>query len=308
MVLVAAGLVVGVALLYGMFSRVPAESSGQAAGTPVATNADSTQAQSQPVAAITPVMTNAAWTVTISTMQGADMALVPPGCFTMGSEQGDSDEQPTSEQCFETPFWIGVTEVTNQEYRGCVDAGACQPPQDAAPFDDDALSQHPVVNVTWEQASQYAYWLGGRLPTEAEWEYAARGPDMPDYPWGNEFLANELNFCDVNCSAEWADTTVDDGYAETAPAGTYADNVSWVGAVDMSGNVREWTWSLYWEYPYVESDGRNDSVEIEDGVVSRGGSWYSVDTHNRTSKRFNSDPNGFTNELGFRILLPYGDA
>ncbi|GIL11577.1 MAG: hypothetical protein BroJett038_02970 [Chloroflexota bacterium] len=91
--------------------------------------------------------------------------------------------------------------------------------------------------------------MGGALPTEREWEYAARGPDGLDYPWGDAFDGTWLNFCDKNCVYSWRETSVDDGYAQTAPVGSYVSGASWVGALDMSGNIWEWTSSLYAPLP-----------------------------------------------------------
>ena len=96
------------------------------------------------------------------------------------------------------------------------------------------------MGVSWYEAEAYANWRGGRLPTEAEWEYAARGPNSLIYPWGNEFDGTKLNFCDTECTYDWRDASVDDGYEKTAPVGSYESGKSWVVAYDLAGNIWEW--------------------------------------------------------------------
>ena len=232
--------------------------------------------------AANPVTTNSQWTAVIQEFDGVEMVLVPTGCFRMGSNAGNSDEQPVKEQCFEEPFWIGRYEVTNAEYRECVEAGACTLPgdgvlTDATIYDDPNYANHPVIFVDWHQANDYAEWRGGRLPTEAEWEYAARGPDGLIYPWGNEIDATRVNFCDVNCRGyTWRDSNYDDGYAQTAPVGSYPGGVSWVGAYDLSGNIWEWISTIYQDYPYNATDGRESSLDAGSWRGWRGGAWYST--------------------------------
>jgi len=136
------------------------------------------------------------------------------------------DERPAHEQCFAEPFWIDVYEVTNEQY------GSYREMQGA---------DRPREMITWFEAATHCESRGARLPTEAEWGYAARGPDSLIFPWGNELAAASVNFCDINCMpvAPWAELSSDDGYRTTAPVGTYPQGVSWVGALDMSGDVWE---------------------------------------------------------------------
>lgn len=233
---------------------------------------------------------NSDWTPVIETFDGMAMALVPAGCFDMGGAQVGG------RQCFDTPFWIGQYEVTNAQYRACVEAGACSPPADGqyltgdcTRYGDPAYDAHPVVCVDWHQANAYAAWHGTayRLPTEAEWEYAASGPDRLLYPWGDTFDGTRLNFCDVHCTQPWKNTEYDDGYPHTAPVGSYPNGVSWVGALDMSGNVFEWTSSLYMDYPYDATDGREVGEGVEAGAIRalHGGSWYSNPVNSRAVVR-----------------------
>jgi formylglycine-generating enzyme required for sulfatase activity len=233
------------------------------------------------------VSSNDEWEPYIQKFNGVEMALVPAGCFMMGSTEEEIDmaldlcneaeganicergrfeiEAPQHEICFDAPFWIDVYEVTNKQYG--------TPSKNASSYSPG--KNHPQASVDWFIASEYCESRGARLPTEAEWEYAARGPDGLIYPWGNTFDGSLLNFCDKNCVFNReADQSVDDGYENAAPVGSYPGGVSWVGAYDLSGNVFEWTSSHYMLYPYDASDGREDSNKDSNSiVVTRGGSW-----------------------------------
>ncbi len=258
-------------------------------------------------------------------IRGMEMVLVPAGSFTMGSTQEQIDdafqecqanrdaaqcertefeaEGPQTPIIFTESFWISRHEVTNNQYRKCEGAGVCAPPSERTYYDDPFYDNHPVVYVTWFQANDYATWAGMRLPTEAEWEYAARGPDGLIYPWGNTFDGKLLNFCDTNCGYSWRDEDFDDGYETTAPVGTYLDGASWVGALDMSGNVWEWMSSLYLEYPYDASrenvSGTNDNRKR----VLGGGSWTTIPDFLRTANRYGDLSNFSYKNIGFRCVL-----
>jgi formylglycine-generating enzyme required for sulfatase activity len=196
------------------------------------------------------------------------------------SENGYLDAQPTHEVCFEQGYWIDRYEVTNAQYANCVAAGACSP-LDTTQYSAATFANHPVSLISWKQAAAYAAWRDARLPTEAEWEYAARGPDALKYPWGNTFDATKLNFCDVNCVFNLRITNYDDGFSETSPGGNYPSGASWVGAFDMLGNINEWTNTIYdlerFPYPYDRADGReNEGVSTSPRVI-RGCWWGCVD-------------------------------
>lgn len=170
--------------------------------------------------------------------------------------------------------------------------------------------QQPASGVGWFQAREYAAWARGRLPTEAEWEYAARGPDGLVFPWGNEFSATLLNFCDVNCPEDWRELNMDDSYELTAPVGAYSPaGDSWVGAADMAGNVVEWTSSRCIPYPYVASDGREEmDVDSSFDRTLRGGSWFSFVDLTRAAFRLFPYPDLRYQSLGLRIVVVRGHA
>jgi len=263
-----------------------------------------TQAESHAAASpATPIpadTSNRIWTPVVSELNGAPMAYVPAGCFKMGSSDNWDDERPVHEVCLGA-FWIGQTEVTNAQYRACVEAGACSPPNNRKYYDDRTYSAHPVTAVDWSQAYQYAAWAGGALPTEAQWEYAARGPEGWKYPWGTTFGAR-LNYCDARCTKEQRDAASDDGFAELAPVGSFSSGASWVGALDLSGNVWEWTSSANQSYPYRVGDGRENPDAAVERVV-RGGSWANDEEPARAAYRNWADPNGFGDLLGFRVAI-----
>lgn len=231
---------------------------------------------------------------------------VPDGAFLMGTNpsidpQAEDDELPAHEVSLDS-FWIDQTEVTNAQYNRCVDAGACRRSNLANNSSFNGPDQ-PVVGVTWFAAEAYCLWAGGQLPTEAQWEYAARGPDNLLYPWGNSFRGNLANYCDANCGADWKDDIFDDGFELTAPVGSYPDGASWVGALDMAGNVWEWTADWYDADYYANSEDQNPTgPRTGNEKVPRGGAWINIANGMRTADRHNVQPTSSQNEIGFRCL------
>lgn len=143
--------------------------------------------------------------------------------------------------------------------------------------------------MTWFEAFAYCRWRGGRLPTEAEWEWAARGPDNRVYPWGNTFDAKRVIYRDNS-----------GGKTAVVNANTRQDGPSWVGAIDMSGNVWEWVSSQYQPYPYHSEDGRESLRNDKEARVLRGGSWDDVGDSLRAAYRNGLSPSIEYGYFGFR--------
>jgi formylglycine-generating enzyme required for sulfatase activity len=250
---------------------------------------------------------------------GALMVYVPAGSFLMGSTQADinallgpcrecENEQPQHEVTL-SAFRIDQTEVTNAQYALCVRDGICR---NSIYAHDTAYNgdNYPVVGISWGDADLYCRWAGGRLPTEAEWEYAARGPQRSVYPWGNEFDCLRGNFDDddqrdpyvvpggVGC----------DGYERTAPVGSFQDGASWSGVLDMSGNVWEWV-SDWYATSYQEATSSLDNPTgpaTGTSKVLRGGSWFYGILGARTSFRKDDLPNRRDEAYGFRCAFEAG--
>jgi formylglycine-generating enzyme required for sulfatase activity len=253
--------------------------------------------------------------VQVRESDGAEMVLVPAGEFTMGSTEAEIDAalalcNETKGDCErewferESPqhtvyldaFWIDKTEVTNAQYCKCVAAGKCKASKYASDADFNGDAQ-PVVGVDWDDAKAYCEWAGARLPTEAEWEKAARGTDGRTYPWGNEWDGGKLNFCDKNCEYNWKDDKANDGYQYTALVGNYSEGASPYGALDMAGNVWEWTDSWYQAYPGSSYQGEGFGEKYR---VLRGGSWLCYLGSVRCATRGWGGPGGWGTDVGFR--------
>ena len=258
----------------------------------------------------------------VSPSDGMTLVGIPAGGFWMGSGTDDAyaepDEMPLRRVHLDG-YWIDQTEVTNAMFALCVRSGACTPPPATfGPFSPHAyygapeFDDYPVVNVAWLQARQYCTWVGRRLPTEAEWEKAARGTDARRFPWEWIGVADpeKLNFCDQGCEFPWNVTDVDDGYPETAPVGSYPEGASPYQVLDMAGNVWEWTADWYLASYFDDSPLRNPpGPESGTWRVVRGGSWLDGVhvrslVHARSANRFYQAPETARSDLGFRCALP----
>ena len=217
-----------------------------------------------------------------------EIAYVPAGEFTMGNDNGEQNEKPAHTVYLET-YWIDLNEVTNRQYVMCMQAGFCNEPPEGY-YNYPSLAEYPIVHVSWEDANDYCTWAGGNLPTEAEWEKAARSTDQRLYPWGNEgFNCNVLNY--ENCLGNMS--TVRGYELGRSPYGAY----------DMAGNVWEWVTDWYGENYYVDSPLTNPSGPAEGNVrVIRGGAWDDVNYHVRTTYRSWRDPLEPGSKVGFRCV------
>jgi formylglycine-generating enzyme required for sulfatase activity len=233
---------------------------------------------------------------------GMEMFLVPTGQFTMGSDRPDAapNEQPTSVVTL-SGFYLARFPVTNAQFERFDPAHRSK----RAPWAND---NHPVVHVSWNEATAFCRWLSQkdgrkyRLPTEAEWEYAARGSDGRVFPWGNDFTSGKLaNFADTRTNLVWRDTRFDDGYAETAPVGAFPLGASPFGIEELAGNVHEWCND--WYAPYQGKD-RTNPIGPGGGQqrVLRGGSWRSRIASLRAVARSSNQPAFQSNDIGFRVI------
>jgi formylglycine-generating enzyme required for sulfatase activity len=250
---------------------------------------------------------------TTSSTDGKVMVYVPAGPFRMGT----SAEQESSlvvkfsiqpgvlqseipQQTLSLPgFYIDQTPVTNAEYKKFIESQ----PEQAVPFLDNALAasfnwdkvtrtypagrdQYPVTLVTWHDAVAYCKWAGQRLPTEAEWEKSARGGDGRIWPWGNDWDSEKAN-------------TAEQRRGDATPVGQFPSGASVYGALDMVGNVWQWTSSLDKPYPYHPGDGREDA-SAQGTRITRGGAWLFGAAFTRTATRSRFDPSGMSLSIGFR--------
>lgn len=229
-------------------------------------------------------------------VEDSTMVLIPEGTFLRGSAQGDgrSDETPQTE-IFVKSFHIDMFEATYGQYLNFLSQTGHREPFNVfgenSIFSQKGIMDLPVVQVTWNDAQDYCDWVGKRLPTEAEWEKAARGSDGRKYPWGNITPTSER----ANYDTEWGEG------AALHSVGSHPSGVSPYGIHDMSGNIREWVSDWYSEDYYAHSPSRNPEGP-QSGLlkVIRGGSWHSLNSDIRAAAR---GKGGFalkTHGVGFR--------
>ncbi len=265
-----------------------------------------------------------------------ELARIPAGVFDMGADDGEPNERPVTRVAIDRPFWMGVTEVTNDQY------ARFDPVHDSRLEGGDFLQfsveergyplnepAQPVVRVSWYDAMAFCAWLSAQtgeaftLPDEAHWEYACRADSTTPMEYGcitDDFAARanlaDYSLAHIDTFEPWklpsgaippwrpAITAVNDGHRVSAPVGSYAPN-HW-GLFDMHGNAAEWTRSVYRAYPWRDDDGRNDPALKEDRVV-RGGSWYDRPARARSAFRLRYAPWQRVYSVGFRVMCAADD-
>jgi formylglycine-generating enzyme required for sulfatase activity len=252
----------------------------------------------------------------INPTDGKAMVRVPAGEFTMGISDAqiqllvDKHGASVNGFEFEKPehkvtlgeFWIDRDPVTNAEYKKFLDANPARPVPDielaqlkgwswdpAGRSFPPGRENFPAVLVTWQDASEYCKWAGMRLPTEAEWEKAARGTDGRMYPWGTEWSGSKTAYGER-------------GTTDSAPIGSFPAGASPYGANDMVGNVWQWTGTLYKEYPYRADDGREEQATAGDRAT-RGGMFAFGAAVSRANVRNRLDPTNKAISVGFRCAM-----
>jgi formylglycine-generating enzyme required for sulfatase activity len=225
---------------------------------------------------------------------GREMVQIPEGPFVMGSRDNDSDpDEKPEHQVYLKPYFVDLHEVGRSEYdRFAKMTKRAQ--RRIEVFEDDPAKllkpELPAIAVTWDDAEAYCKWAGKRLPTEAEWEKAARGESKRRYPWGDEFALGYANI-DGN----------EDGFRYLAPPGSFETGRSPYGLYDMTGNVGEWVADSYAEDFYQKSPYRDPKgPEQGEQKVIRGGSWRETKKNARPSKRFQAKPWRHDITVGFR--------
>jgi formylglycine-generating enzyme required for sulfatase activity len=263
-----------------------------------------------------------------------ELVLVKAGEFNMGSNDGEENEKPVHKVKISQPYYIGKYDVTVAQFRAFADAAKFQTLAEkqnkgwtlkdgtwqevsGVNWRNPGFKQednHPVVVVTWNEAQEFCLWATKatgrtvRLPTEAEWEYAARGPKSPKYPWGDKWEGVLANVADASLrragfNIKYGEIMEDDGYPFTSPGGAYK-NASWCGAYDMAGNVWQWCQDFfnnkyYGESPAVDPQGAANG----DDRVRRGGGWTSPPSDCRPARRVGHHPRGCSAVGGFRVVV-----
>lgn len=247
--------------------------------------------------------------VVVSEVDQKEIILIPAGEFIMGTDKTDPentqqrigtikplylDQQPQRRVNLEA-FYIDRYEVTNKEYKRFVEAA--QYPDYPAHWVEgtypEGLADHPVTNVKWAQAMAYALWARKLLPTEEQWEKAARGTDGRIYPWGNEYTKGMANL-EI------------DGARQTAPVGIYPKDVSPYGVNDMAGNVMEWTLDWYRAYPgsAYQSQRFGKYFKVLRGTGFQKAGHYFLEAYRYVFFRTEVDPDEFFENVGFRCVTP----
>lgn len=257
----------------------------------------------------------------VSPKDNATMVYVPAGQFSMGSENGLTDEQPVHTVQLDS-FWLDRTEVTNDMYRKCVEAGKCETPNNTLYYADPEFAKHPVVYVSWTDAVAYCSYANRRLPTEAEWEKAATWNPATNeklvYPWGNTYDCSKGNFDDetkLDASLMQDGSKSCDGYDLTAPVGSFPQGASPYGALDMGGNVWEWVHDAFIEVDPLKATIQNyyaisplvNPMGVDPAITEyrsmRGGSWNWTFGYGRAAYRLWFGKDDKYDAVGFRCAV-----
>jgi formylglycine-generating enzyme required for sulfatase activity len=257
----------------------------------------------------------------ISPKDGMVLAYIPEGEFTMGSEDGNFDEKP-AHIVFLDAYWMDQNEVTNAMFALFLSELGNQSEGgftwlDVNHYDnfkhigsewipEMGFEEHPVIEVTWHGARAYCDWAGRRLPTEAEWEKAARGEEGFIYSWGNDFECKKGNADDEANFDNYVvpDGVGCDGFIQTAPVGSFPGGASPYGLLDMTGNIWEWVFDWYGSRYFQSSPTSNPhGPSSGDSRVIRGGSWSNKVSDLRTTYRGWVNPSLSINDIGFRCAL-----
>ncbi len=229
-----------------------------------------------------------------------DWIYIKSGEFTMGSSELDverADDEIPQHRVYLDAYWISKTEITNTMYNNCVEAGVCKYSVSFVTnphYLDPAYANHPVVYINWRSAQTFCNWIGGRLPTEAEWEKAARGPDGAQYPWDSNLDA--LIFTNSN-----------NVVGDTTPVNAFPGSVSYYGVQDMNGNVREWVYDWYDPNYYAHSPYNNPQGPEKTGLkVLKGASYTDSLRYTRAANRLAHKPNSPGATRGFRCAMSTG--
>lgn len=254
-----------------------------------------------------------AGTAATNPKDNAEVVWVPGAKFTMGSPTGigNADEHPEHQVTLDG-YWIYKNEVTVAQYRAyCTATSAVLPEfptdyswQGKSGWSDPDVQLYPIVNVTWDECKAYAAWAGVNLPTEAQWEYAARGPEGRNYPWGGIATATELNNgWDQNKCANYYNSEIATPQVSTRPVGSFPLGVSWCGANDMAGNVFEWCLDRYGSYPLNPVTNPTGAVTGNSRIL-RSAPWKYEMNDFRGAYRNYIDKDAAHYLIGFRCASP----